>query len=169
MRTRPLHAHSLGFTYIGLLVAVAILGFGLAAAGTVWRTAAQHERERDLLDIGHAFKAAIGSYYRAGGRFPQTLEDLVEDKRWPEPHRHLRRIYRDPMTGTAEWTLIQVEGIGITGVASTAAGQPLKRAGFSADETGFEDATCYCDWQFVYNPRALRVRGNASGVPPAAD
>src|ERR1700680_2086784 len=84
---------SAGFTYIGLLVAVVILGIGLSAVGTVWRTQAQREREQELLFIGGAYRAAIASYYAAGAhQFPQNLSDLLEDKRFPEPRHHLRRL-----------------------------------------------------------------------------
>ena len=33
-----------GFTYIGLLVAVVVMGIGLAEVGVIWRTQAQRER-----------------------------------------------------------------------------------------------------------------------------
>src|ERR1700730_10027827 len=92
-----------GFAYVGLLIAVVILGVSLSAVGTVWRTQAQREREQELLFIGREFQAAIAAYYRsnAGGlrQFPQDINDLLEDKRWPEPKHHLRRLYADPMTG----------------------------------------------------------------------
>src|ERR1700692_5022119 len=100
---------SAGFTYIGLLIAVVILGIGLSAVGTVWRTQAQREREQELLFIGREFRAAIAAYSNANGarQFPQDINDLLEDKRWPEPRHYLRRLYVDPMTGAADWTILQ--------------------------------------------------------------
>ena len=157
-----------GFTYIGLLIAVALLGVALAAAGTVWRTQAKREREQDLLFVGAEFRAAIASYYRAGGgrQYPQTLADLLEDNRAAQPLHHLRRLYVDPMTGAADWTLIAAPSLGITGVASSSQEEPMKKDGFSAGDESFRDKTCYCDWQFVYTPRNnRRHRGNA---PPAS-
>src|SRR3982074_2070613 len=59
-------ADAAGFTYIGLLIAVVVLGIALSAVGTVWRTQAQREREQELLFIGHEFQRAIAAYYRAG-------------------------------------------------------------------------------------------------------
>ena len=53
---RPRHA---GFTYVGLLIAVAVLGVGLAAVGQVWSTAAAREKERELLFVGNQYRAAI--------------------------------------------------------------------------------------------------------------
>src|ERR1700730_5398969 len=94
------HGNSGGFTYIGLLIAVVVMGLALSAVGTVWRTQAQREREQELLFIGREFRTAIASYYGSGAhQYPQSIDDLLEDKRWPEPRHHLRRLYVDPMTG----------------------------------------------------------------------
>jgi type II secretory pathway pseudopilin PulG len=161
-------AGAAGFTYIGLLIAVVILGISLSAVGTVWRTQAQREREQELLFIGREFRTAIAAYYRAGGhQFPQDISDLLEDKRWPEPRHFLRRLYVDPMTGSQDWTVLRTDMLGITGIASSSNAEPLKKKGFPLDETAFEDATCYCDWKFVYVPRNLRRRANTA--QPSAD
>jgi type II secretory pathway pseudopilin PulG len=164
-------AGAAGFTYIGLLIAVVVLGIALSAVGMVWRTHAQREREQELLFIGRQFESAIASYYRssAGGirQYPQDINDLLEDKRFPEPKHHLRRLYVDPITGDQDWTILRIEGLGITGIASSSQSVPLKKAGFPADEEAFKDAKCYCDWKFEYLPRNVRRRINS--VPAAAD
>jgi type II secretory pathway pseudopilin PulG len=160
-----------GFTYIGLLIAVVILGIALSAVGTVWHTHAQREREQELLFIGHEFQRAIAAYYRAGGgglsRFPQELGDLLEDKRGPQPKHYLRKLYVDPMTGAQDWTILRTDMLGITGIASSSQAAPLKKDGFQADEDAFKDATGYCDWKFVYVPRSARRR--AASVSSPAD
>ena len=48
-----------GFTYIGILLAMALFGVALAATGDVWRTAAQREREQELLFVGSQFRSAF--------------------------------------------------------------------------------------------------------------
>jgi type II secretory pathway pseudopilin PulG len=151
-----------GFTYIGLLIAVALLGVVLAATGTVWRTEARREREQELLFIGQEFRTAIASYYRAGAgrQYPQSLDDLLEDSRLPQPLHHLRRLYIDPMTGAADWALIAAPSLGIMGIASSSREEPLKKDGFTGAVEPFKDKTCYCDWQFIYipgNPRKHRI------------
>ena len=160
-------AAAAGFTYIGLLIAVVILGIGLSAVGTVWRTQAQREREQELLFIGREFRTAIAAYYRSGHQFPQDISDLLEDKRWPEPRHFLRRLYADPMTGAQDWTILRTGMLGITGIASSSNDEPLKKKGFPLEENEFEDATCYCDWKFVYVPRFARRRINTA--QPSAD
>ena len=95
-----------GFTYLGVLVIVALMGFGLAAFGELYSHAAQREKERELLFVGDQFRNAIASYYNKspGAKvYPRKLEDLLEDTRFPMPQHHLRRVYNDPMTGKADW------------------------------------------------------------------
>jgi type II secretory pathway pseudopilin PulG len=165
-RTRTF-ANVAGFTYIGLLIAIVVMGVALSAVGVVWRTQAQREREQELLFIGHDFERAIGSYYKAGHQFPQEIDDLLDDKRGPKPAHHLRRFYNDPMTGAQDWNIIRVGVLGITGIASSSKDAPIKKAGFNKDEDAFKDAAGYSDWQFVYQPR-VRLR-RAGAVPRAAD
>ena len=80
-RHSPLN--SLGFTYIGLLIVIAIAGIGLAVVGVLWQTEMQREREKELLFIGHEFKQALRSYAGStpGGiqQSPRNLNELVLD------------------------------------------------------------------------------------------
>lgn len=143
-----------GFTYIGLLVAVALLSIGLAAVGQVWSTIAKRERERELLFIGSEFRRAIGRYYEGSPgakHFPRKLEELVEDQRFPVVKRHLRKIYLDPMTGKANWALV-VQGDQIVGVHSRSTAEPLKIDNFASADNSFAGSGSYADWQFVYAP-----------------
>ena len=146
-----------GFTYIGLLIAMALFGVALAATGEVWRTASQREREQELLFVGNQFRDAFTSYYSGTPvgkpRYPLALEDLVEDHRFPVPRRHLRRIYADPMTGSAEWRLIAAPGGGIAGVHSRSEARPLKTGNFAPADAKLEGAERYSDWKFVFEPR----------------
>ena len=151
-----------GFTYVAMLVCVAVLGAGLAATGEVWSLSRQREQEAELLYVGNQYRQAIGWYYEAtpggGQRFPDRLEDLVEDKRFPMPKRHLRRLYPDPMTGRAEWGLIEAPGGGIMGVYSLSKAAPVKRSQFAARDRTFNEASGYDEWRFIYE------RPLASGV-----
>jgi type II secretory pathway pseudopilin PulG len=155
-----------GFTYIGLLAAVVIMGLLLTMAGRVWTTTQQREREADLLFIGHSYRLAIASYYAAGHQYPPTLESLLTDERFPVPKHHLRRLYPDPLTGGAEWTLIMSPtGTGIMGIASSSQSSPIKRDGFDEIDRSFKDADCYCQWRFIYY--ANRWNRNISTTPAA--
>ena len=149
-----------GFAYLFVLMLIATIGFGLAAAGSLWQTHAQRAREADLLFVGDQYRKAIRSYYELDPgqpRLPQTLDDLTGDSRRPAPVRHLRRAYRDPMTG-GEFVLIRApETQGILGVHSAASAAPFKTAGFAAENDSFTDAASYSEWQFVFTPPPANV------------
>src|SRR5215468_8808027 len=98
---RALSRRQGGFTYLGLLMAVVVMGLMLTVAGRVWSTTEQRERETQLLWAGHAYRMAISSYFAKGHQYPATLEQLLTDDRSPVPLHHLRRLYIDPMTGSA--------------------------------------------------------------------
>ena len=155
-----------GFTYIGLLIAVALMSIGLAAVGHVWSTTMKRERERELLFAGAQFRLAIGRYYEGSPgakQYPRRLEELIEDQRFPVVKRHLRKIYLDPMTGKPNWGLI-VQGDQILGVHSQSTDQPLKNANFDASDNSFAGSNSYSDWQFVYAPLEAETSAVAPGT-----
>ena len=145
-----------GFTYVALLLAIAILGVGLAAKGVEWDRASQRSKEADLLFIGNEFRRAIALYYyRTPGSaqdLPRSLEELLKDPRYPGTQRYLRRIYRDPLTGRAEWGLVRTPGGAITGVYSLSIEQPIKVNNFSTANKDFVGKTSYSEWQFNFVP-----------------
>src|SRR5438105_14558380 len=88
-----------GFTYLGLLIAIALMGFGLAAYGELYSHAAQREKEAELVFIGGQFRDAIASYYnRSPGTkaYPKKIDELLEDNRFPMAQHHPRPLYRHP-------------------------------------------------------------------------
>ena len=157
-----------GFTYLAVLLLVAVMGLGLAAASTLVGTAIQREQELELLFIGNQYRQAIGSYYESspGGakQFPATLEALLKDERQPVTMRHLRRLYNDPMTGKADWVLVARADGRIAGVASRSKKAPLKQGNFSNPlDRDFRAAAMLSEWLFVYSP-ALGA-GPTPGTP----
>jgi len=152
-----------GFTYLAMLLAVAIVGIGLAAAGQSWSTAAQREKEQELLFAGDQFRRAIRLYFRnspdqrtPGAAYPKALKDLLEDTRRGDTKRHLRRLYADPLTGKPEWGLVTVkapDGERIMGVYSLSGIAPIKTSGFRDENRTFEGARQFSDWTFSYEPQ----------------
>lgn len=142
-----------GFSYIGLLILVAVMGIGLAAAGEIWHTAQQREKEQELLFVGGQFRRAIQQFYAntpaKARRYPLHLEELLQDPRHPGVRRYLRRIYRDPMTGKAEWGLLTGPAGEIIGVYSLSDDEPLKQANFRLAEKDFEGKVKYSEWVFM--------------------
>ena len=162
----PAHAgRTGGFTYIGLLIVVALMGLGLAAYGELYSHAAQREKEAELLFIGAQFREAIASYYnRSPGAkvYPKKIDELVEDNRFPMPQHHLRRLYRDPMTDSTDWGLVEAPGGGFMGVYSRSQETPIKTGNFAGAEQAFEGAENYTKWMFTYSPS-----GPPQNVAPA--
>jgi type II secretory pathway pseudopilin PulG len=164
-RVRP--AKAAGFTYIGILIFVAFIGVGLAVVGQLWSFAARRANEEELLFVGDSFRDAIRSYYTHGGQLPQSLEDLVKDPRSPATVRYIRKLYADPITRTTDWRLITLDSGGIVGVASKSTAKPIKVANFPVKDAAFEDAECYCEWEFVFATQQIRfqlMRQRANGL-----
>ncbi len=168
---------SQGFSYLIVLFAVAALGAGLAAAGIVWEKAGAREKEIELLFAGNAYRNAIASYYERtpGGvkTFPRSLEDLLKDPRLPVTVRHLRRMYKDPITNSLDWGLIQAPGGGIMGVYSKSEAHPVKMADFYVPNVGFEELAIqlkekmtYQNWQFAY-PAGAPAAPQPSATAPS--
>jgi type II secretory pathway pseudopilin PulG len=147
-----------GFTYVALLIAIAVFGVASVGFATYWSEFDRAEREKELLRIGHEFVRAIRGYYESSPgtvrRYPRSLEDLLEDRRFVGIRRHLRRIYVDPMTGVPTWGVVRAPDGGVMGVFSLSEMQPKKRANFPAWVDATVAAATYRDWRYVYVPPA---------------
>src|SRR5437868_2207669 len=92
-------SHSKGFTYLWMMFVIAAMGFGLAAIGEFTSHAQQRDKEVELLFVGNQMRQAIAGYYNNTPGivkvYPQTLDDLLQDKRYPGIKRYLRRVYID--------------------------------------------------------------------------
>jgi len=157
-----------GFTYIGVLIMVAVMGVMLSSLATIWHNVQQREKEQQLLFIGKQFSRAINAYYQnsPGGanQFPKKLEDLLQDRRYPMTKRYLRKIFRDPITGDAEWGLLKGADSGIIGVYSLSDIAPLKTSNFGNGYGQLEGKKHYSEWQFMY----ANASGNMPFTPTAA-
>jgi type II secretory pathway pseudopilin PulG len=142
-----------GFTYLGILAAVVLMGLLLTGATRVWTLTAQRERETQLLWVGDTIRLAIANYYAHGHRYPNTPQDLLTDNRYPVPMHYLRRLYLDPITDKDDWQLVPAPEGGFKGVYSPSKLVPIKRQNFLDIDRGFNDSDCYCSWQFIYEPR----------------
>lgn len=155
-RHRASAAQQRGFTYLAALFLVGLAGLVLAATAELWSHARQREKEAELIWIGEQFRQAIGLYYQrspgAVKRYPEKLEDLLEDKRYLSMQRYLRKIYADPILGKPVWGLVTAPGGGIMGIHSTAEGKPFRSVPLSRDEKSLGGATSYSGWRFVYEP-----------------
>jgi type II secretory pathway pseudopilin PulG len=160
-----------GFAYIWTLMLVALMGVGTAIGSELYATSVRRDKERELLFIGHEFRAAISRYYSANAAgqsaYPVALEDLLKDPRFPNARRHLRKLYRDPVSGKAEWGAVLVQGR-IVGVHSLSELAPVKVGNFDVEDAGFKGKQKYSEWVFTY-PHDMFVAKEGlggSGQPP---
>lgn len=160
-----------GFTYLAVLFLVAVMGVALAAAGEVWHTVQQREKERQLLFVGDQFRQAIGLYYErtpgAVKRYPKSLNDLLKDNRYVTMQRYLRKIYPDPMSNSVDWGLVKAPEGGIMGIYSRSGRAPLKVADFPPADKDFAGALSYRDWKFIYLPQQPAPGAAAARTAPA--
>lgn len=121
-----------GFTYLALLFALAAAGALAARAGSAWATAAQREREAELLFRGLQLREALQRYAAAtpAGQpaRPPSLDALLRDERRQPPQHHLRRLWADPFTGRPDWVLLRDAEGGIAGLHSRDDRPALRRA-----------------------------------------
>ncbi|MBC7995265.1 MAG: type II secretion system protein [Rhizobacter sp.] len=160
-----------GFTYLGLLFIISVLGLTAAMASVVWSTVQRRENEKQLVFAGRQFQTAIERYgQRAQGsnmRFPRELDDLLRDPRALNMQRFLRQIYVDPITGERQWGLVRLADGSIVGVHSLSTRAPLRSSlsAVAGTRGGDVAAETYRDWRFIApSAEALLM----SGPGPAA-
>jgi type II secretory pathway pseudopilin PulG len=151
-----------GFTYLAVIFIVLLLGLTASMASALWSTLSQRDKERELVFAGRQFQAAIERYAQrsvpTSSRYPRRIDQLLRDFRMPQPVRHLRRVYIDPMTGEPEWGLIRASDGGIVGVHSLSERAPMVGTLLAAS-LGAGQARSYRDWRFI-------ATGAASAAAP---
>lgn len=143
-----------GFTYLSLIILLAIIGLVTASALKLGSVIQRSRAEQELLDIGAAFSDALKSYADAtpAGLPPQppSLKELLKDPRFPGTRRHLRKLFVDPMTGKAEWGIVYLgDKVGVLAVYSLSSAKPVKIGNFPARYSGFESKNHISDWKFA--------------------
>ncbi|MDL2356077.1 MAG: type II secretion system protein [Pseudomonadota bacterium] len=157
-----------GFTYLGLIILVTVIGMVGAATLKIGALLQRAQAEDELLDIGAAFSAALQSYAAAtpAGQMPvpPSLQELLKDPRTPALRRHLRKLFVDPVTG-GEWGIVyQADKVGVLAVYSRSQARPLKIGNFDARFIGFDNKEHLSDWKF--GAAALALPPLAAGALP---
>jgi type II secretory pathway pseudopilin PulG len=158
-----------GLVMLTLLIALMLASIALLAGLDFWALQRQRQQEEELLFVGNQYRRAIERYYLSGHSLPASVDDLINDKRFPVALHHLRRAYPDPMTGRNDWEFLR-DGTGIYGIRSSSDRVPIKQANFPDRYAYFANAQTYAEWQFIYPVPGLFRRGagvpSLPGVPP---
>lgn len=147
-----------GFIYIWLLMALTLLGLGLGRSLEIYHHELRREQEEQLLYIGNQYRLAIESYYNASPgmvkRYPLKLEDLLLDTRMLSVKRHIRALYKDPISGSLAWGLIRNRQGEIIGIHSLSKEPPIKSSHLDGTHLYLTDAKSLGDWRFLATPAA---------------
>ena len=107
-----------GFTLIELLVVLAIVALLLSLAAPRFFPGIDSARETILADNLRNTRAVIDQFYADTGRYPDSLEQLVEK-------RYLRVLPQDPITeSTSSWILVPPEDASKGALYSIRSGAP---------------------------------------------
>ena len=160
-----------GFTYIGLLIFLAILGLASAMTLSVGSFMQQRANEDELIFIGGQYANAFRSYFDSTPAglhpFPAKLDELLRDPRYPGVRRHLRQIYVDPMTGKEQWGTVAAPGGGIMGLHSLSQQAPIKVSGFDPGFAPLSDKKKYSEWVFGIVPPGIGAQAGTVAMPGA--
>jgi len=117
-----------GFTLIELMVAMVLIALLLTLAvpryfGTI--DAGKVSVQRQNISV---IRDAIDKYFGDQGKYPETLQDLVD-------RRYLRAVPVDPVTGKADWGLVPPVDPNLTGVYDVRSARASEAGGTRANGT----------------------------------
>ncbi len=85
-----------GFTLIELMVVVSIISILVAIGLPQYKVAIIQSKEAVLKEDLFRFRDLIDQYWADKGKYPGSLQSLVEDG-------YLRKMPKDPMTNATDW------------------------------------------------------------------
>lgn len=92
-----------GFTLIEMMIVISIIGILATIALPNFQKSIIRAKETSLRQSLFVMRDVIDQYYGDNGKYPESLEILVENK-------YMREIPRDPFTRSSDtWVLIDAE------------------------------------------------------------
>jgi general secretion pathway protein G len=91
-----------GFTLLELMTVISIMFVLVGIALPRFKVSVIRAREAALKEDLYRLRQSIDQYHADKGRYPASLETLVEEG-------YIRRLETDPMTGAADWEGVPAE------------------------------------------------------------
>src|SRR5262245_37064477 len=92
-----------GYVLLAVMLAFTLILIALSAGISRLGQQIKREKEEELVHRGKDYAIAVKRYvHKNGGRFPLSVEQLEDTNHV----RFLRKKYKDPMTGEADWRLV---------------------------------------------------------------
>ncbi len=160
-----------GFAYLAVLFLVVAISISMGVVAQNEDTLLKREKEQDWLFVGKQYQRAIASYYNQSPdgitTLPNKIEDLLLDKRFIAPVRHLRKAYYDPIDIQQSWILIRNQGNQIIGVYSPSQ-EPILSTKIIAEyqESMGSKVVSYTDVKFVFKPAETSNKATADANEP---
>lgn len=111
-----------GIAYLAVLFLVAAIAVAMAVVTRDVDMQLKREKELEWFYVGNQYKQAIASYYHQSPDglkvLPKNIDELLLDRRFIAPVRHLRKAYRDPLTNQP-WALVKTMDGSLSGVRSS--------------------------------------------------
>lgn len=157
-----------GFAYLAVLFFVAALSISIGVVAQHQDTLLKREKEQEWMFIGQQYQRAIASYYQQSPNglkeLPTKVEDLVLDKRFIAPTRHLRKAYADPLTGEP-WALVTDEDGKISGFYSRSQQPVFLLTQLQQLDLDLSEVSTHADVIFKYKPTSVATGENDSSEP----
>lgn len=148
-----------GFVLLAVIFLTLLLLITLAIAAPKIAMSIQRDKDMETIHRGEQYKRAIQLYHRQFGRYPTSVDQLVQTNQV----RFLRKRYTDPETGKDDWKPVvygraHVRPLGFFGQPLSAAGGAIAAAAMGNASMG------------MYAPDAgMNITKDANGFPVAAD
>ena len=162
-----------GLAYLAVLFLVAAIAVSMAVVTQNQDTQLKREKEQDWLYVGKQYQRAIASYYQLSPNglkaLPNSVDDLLTDKRFVAPVHHLRKAYLDPLTNQ-HWVQLFNEDNQLTGVVSTLPQVILSSTivhTFQANQAG--TIARYSDARFEFKLAADEAQNTEQEIKPEAN
>jgi type II secretory pathway pseudopilin PulG len=103
--TNRSHRAESGYVLLAVMLTLTLMLIAMAIEAPRIAQQIKREKEEELVHRGKDYATAVKRFvHKSGGRYPASIEQLEDTNHI----RFLRKKYKDPMTGEADWKMVHV-------------------------------------------------------------